>query len=89
MPRVYLSQAERDKAREKARDERRRQKLDEMIRGKMQVKGITQADLGEKLEITQQAVGKKIRVRTYKYTDLMVIFRVLEFTDEEILEVMR
>ena len=64
--------------------------LSAAIIGKMKVgKKITQKDLGEKLGITQQACGKKIERCQFTLDDLMTVFTVLEFRDDEILYYMR
>lgn len=60
------------------------------IVGKMKAeKKMTQKDLGKKLGITQQACGKKIKRCQFTLDDLMTVFAVLEFRDDEILYYMK
>ena len=82
MPKVYLSQAERDAA----RDERRRKKMIEMIYGKMGAQHIKLGQLGIG---TRQAAYAKLRDERMRYEDLVQVFYVQHWTDEEILKVMK
>ena len=64
------------------------------ISGKMSLKDMTQEDLGNALGITQEGFfarlkGLKQGKDTFKYTDLAIVFKILEATDEEILKFMR
>lgn len=62
--------------------------LKEWIRGRMNTQGKTQAYMGEKLNITQQAFGNRLRKGVFDNTQLYVIFKELEATGEEILRLM-
>lgn len=59
-----------------------------LIRNKMRG-NITQKELGEAFGIGQRAVSTKLDKMNFKYSELVKIFRKLEFTDEEILKCMR
>lgn len=63
--------------------------LSEKISGKMYTMKIRQKEMGELLGITQQAFGKKLEKSKFKYDELLSIFKRLEFTDEEILKMMK
>ncbi|MDE6749900.1 MAG: hypothetical protein K2K21_12690 [Lachnospiraceae bacterium] len=68
------------------------------IYGRMHSKGLKQEDLAKALNITSQAFSSRLNPKTYeknkradpfKYGDLLILFKVLEATDEEILWLMR
>lgn len=59
-----------------------------LIRNKMRG-NVTQKELGEEFGIGQRAVSTKLGNMSFKYSELVKIFRKLEFTDEEILKCMR
>ena len=63
--------------------------LREWMIGKMATLGKTQAYMGEKLNITQQAFGSRLRRGVFDNTQLYVIFKELEATGDEILRLMR
>lgn len=84
MPRVALSPEQ--KKRNKVKD------LTEWIDGRMHSKGLTQEDLAKELNITQEALSNRLNPKTYeknkradpfKYGDLLIIFKLLEATQEE------
>ena len=90
MPRVALS-AEQKKV-YKVKD------LAGWIYGKMHSKGLKQEDLAKELHITQSAFSARLNPKTYeknkradpfKYGELLILFKILEATDEEILRLMR
>lgn len=78
MPKVYLS-----------RHEQFNNKLVSLIYGTMKVKHISQAKIAERLDISQQAFGKKLKKAQFTYWDLFLIFETLEFEDEQILSLLR
>ena len=78
MPKVYLS-----------RHEQFNSKLVSLIYGTMKVKHITQAKIAERLDISQQAFGKKLKKAQFTYWDLFIIFEMLELEDEQILSLLR
>lgn len=59
-----------------------------LIRNKMRG-NITQKELGEEFGIGQRAVSTKLGNMSFKYSELVTIFKKLNFTDEEILKCMR
>ena len=60
-----------------------------LIYGTMKVKRLTQTYMADKLGITQQAFGKKLKKAQFTYLELITVFKVLELPDEKILSVMR
>ena len=78
MPKVYLTKQDEYSNR-----------LVTLIYGTMKVKHISQASMADVLEISQQAFGKKLKNKQFTYWDLFRIFQVLEFTDEQIVNLMR
>ena len=78
MPKVYLS-----------RHQQFNNKLVSLIYGTMKVKHISQAKVAERLDISQQAFGKKLKRAQFTYWDLFQIFEMLEIDDEQILSLMR
>ena len=60
-----------------------------LIYGTMKVKRLTQTYMADKLGITQQAFGKKLKKAQFSYLELITVFKVLELPDEKILSVMR
>ena len=59
------------------------------IIGKLRKRKMTQSQLGKALGVTQGAVSIKLNQDSYSMDDLMIIFDVLEYTDEEILRFLR
>lgn len=64
------------------------------IRGKMDLLGMNQTELGELLGIGQQAAGQRLiglkqGKDTLKHNDLAIIFQKFEATDAEILKFMK
>ena len=51
-------------------------------------KKLKQTDLAEMTGIAQQNLSKKFMNNSFKYEDLIKIFKALELTDEQILRVM-
>ena len=83
MPPVYLG-TNGDK-------EKRRKKFRESIQGKMGEKDTryNQCTLGAEFDITQPAMGKKIEKLQFSYEELVKIFKLLKFSDDEILKAMK
>ena len=84
MPRVALTSEQRK--RYKVKD------LTGWIVGKMHSKGLNQEDMAKALNITQEALSTRLNPKTYekneradpfKYGDLLIVFKVLEATQEE------
>lgn len=59
------------------------------IYGTMKVKRITQRQIADVLDISQQAFGKKLKNGQFTFWDLVTIFETLGFEDEQILSLMR
>lgn len=59
-----------------------------LIRNKMRG-NVTQKELGEEFGLGQRAVSTKLGNMSFKYSELVTIFKKLNFTDEEILKCMR
>lgn len=90
MPRVALSLEQRK--RNKIKD------LTEWIDGRMHSMGLEQEDVARELNISQEALSARLNPKTYaknkradpfKYGDLLVLFKLLDASDEEILRLMR
>ena len=63
--------------------------LSKWIHIRMKESGIRQWQMGEALNITQSAFSYKLRENMFTYKDLLVIFKMLGATDEEILKIMK
>ena len=59
------------------------------IVGLMFRKGISQTKLARELGITQGGLHYKLFNNSFTYKDLLIIFRQLELTDEEIVRLMK
>lgn len=62
--------------------------LREWMKGRMDSLGKNQKYMGEKLNISQQAFGRRYRIGKFDNTQLYVIFKELEATGDEILRLM-
>lgn len=71
------------------RTERKKEEFRKWIRGKRSAEGVTLEKLGKEMGISQQAAGAKLRKSQYSLEDLLVLFRSVNATDEEILEMMK
>lgn len=78
MPRVYIT-----------KQQQMNNKLVSLIYGTMKVQHVTQRQMADKLGISQQAFGKKLKNCQFSYEDLVTIFEVLDMPDEDILSVLR
>ena len=58
--------------------------LREWMKGRMDTLGKNQAYMGEKLSMSQQSFGKRLRNGNFNNVQLYVIFKELEATDEKI-----
>ena len=61
----------------------------EWMKGRMDTLGKNQAYMGEKLSMSQQSFGKRLRNGNFNNVQLYVIFKELEATDEKILQLMK
>lgn len=62
--------------------------------GKCRMQEVTQEDLAEALDLTQSAISRKTQVKgnnqtKLTYRDLLILFKELNATDEEILSLMK
>jgi transcriptional regulator with XRE-family HTH domain len=83
MPKVFASPCERKVAAFRS-----------WYRGKRAEKNVTQTDLARELDLAQASVSAKLQVKgnnqtKITYEDLLILFRVVDATDEEILRFMR
>lgn len=69
-------------------DTRSVNELWEKIDGKRKRKGIRLSDLGEMLGMTGQNLGKKIKSGNFDYLELIKLFKILDFSQEEIIALM-
>ena len=60
-----------------------------LIYGTMKIQNVTQKQIADRLYISQPAFNRKLKRKKLTFEDLVVIFEMLEFTDEQILSVMR
>ena len=63
--------------------------LSEFIIGRMRTLGLTQAQMGKEINISQQAFGHRLQNSLFSYEELLVLFKKLNATDEEILRLMK
>ncbi len=63
--------------------------LREWMLGRMDTLGKNQEYMGKKLNITQQAFGRRLREGHFDNVQLYVIFKELEATDDKILQLMK
>lgn len=73
MPKTYITQEQRQQA-----------KMSAWIYGQMKIQHITQAELAEKMGITQQGLSKKIRNHTFSYSDVLLFVKVFEPDQKEL-----
>ena len=78
MPKVYIT-----------KQDQLNNRLVTLIYGTMKVKKVTQTQMADKLDISQQAFGKKLKNKQFTFSDLVTIFTELEISDADILSVMR
>lgn len=69
--------------------ERKKDELRRLITGRRKAEGINLCMLGKKLGCSGPGAGYKINNGSMDYTDLILTFKEIGATDEEILRVMR
>ena len=69
--------------------ERKKNALSRWIKGKKAVENVTNVMLGAELGMTGQAVGQKNKKSQYDFGELLILFKELKATDEEILRLMK
>ena len=78
MPKVYLT-----------KQDKLNNELVALIYGNMKVKHVTQKQIADRLLISQPAFNGKLKRKKLTFEDLVTVFEILEFTDDQILSVMR
>jgi transcriptional regulator with XRE-family HTH domain len=73
MPRVYLSEKDRLSAR-----------LSSWVYGEMKVKKIPQRELADAMGVSQQALSRKLKSRSFSFADFLAIVKVLEPDEKEL-----
>ena len=73
MPRVYLSE-----------QQRLNDRLARWLVGEMKLQGISQRQLAESRGVTQQALSKKIKSRSFDFEDVCCFIRVLKPEIDEV-----
>lgn len=73
MPRVYLSEKDRLSAR-----------LSSWVYGELKVKGIPQRKLADAMGVSQQALSRKLKSRSFSFADFLAIVKVLEPDDKDL-----
>ncbi len=61
----------------------------EWVVGRMKKIGLTQAQMGEKIGLSQSAFCQKLRQNKFTLSDAMTILKELQATDEEILRLVK
>ena len=69
--------------------ERKKLALSKWIKGKKAMEDVTNAMIGSKLGMTGQAVGQKNNKGKYEFAELVILFKELKATDEDILQLMK
>ncbi len=77
MPRIYQN-----------KEKYMKKDTENLIRNKMRG-NITQKEMGEEFGVGQRAVSAKLESMNFKYSELVKVFKMLDFSDEEILKCMR
>ena len=78
MPKVYLT-----------KQDKLNNDLVALIYGMMKIRHVTQKQIADRLYISQPAFYGKLKRKKLTFEDLVTIFEMLDFTDEQILSVMR
>ena len=69
--------------------ERKKLEFTKWIRGKCAAERIRHRQLAEKWHIAQPTATNRVNSGEIKYSDLVILFKVLDATDEEILRMMK
>jgi len=73
MPKVYLSE-----------NDRLSERLVSWVYGEMKIKKISQRQMADEMEISQQAFSQKLKNHSFSFTDFLTIVRVLKPDTQEI-----
>lgn len=63
--------------------------LSEFITGRMKTQKLTQAQMGQEINLSQPAFNNRLKKGFFSYPELLTILKVLNATDEEILRLMK
>lgn len=77
MPKVYITQEQRD-----------REKLKKVIRGRMSYRGIKQKEVADQLHTTQQNISHKLNNGNITLMEFISLHRIIGFTDTDINELL-
>lgn len=69
--------------------ERKKATFAKWIKTKKAAEDVTNGMIGTKLGMTGQAVGQKNKKSQYEFSELLILFRELKASDEEILQLMK
>lgn len=69
--------------------ERKKEQFRRMLRAKKAVEKISDYKIADLIGVSQPAVVCKNKKAQYNYEDLVLLFDALQYTDEEILKVMK
>jgi len=75
MPKVYLN--ERD---------RLCSKLSRYVYGEMRIRRITQKEMAEKMNITQQSLSRKLKRESFDFSDFLFFVKEFEPSQKELLD---
>lgn len=70
-------------------EDRLKQTLTEFIVGRMKILHIKQKDLADEFDVNRPAISKRISNCTWTYYDLVKLFRILNATNEDIINLMK
>lgn len=59
------------------------------VKGQIMRKKLSQEYVADEMGITQQALSRKIRENSFKYIDLLLLFKALKVEDREIIKLMK
>lgn len=63
--------------------------IGKFINGYRVFRNMTQGELADMVDMSQQNLSRKIRNNSFTYVDLIRIFKALKLSDEDILKVMK
>jgi len=67
----------------------KKREIGKMIEGYRKMRDMKQVELATACNMSQQNYSRKVKSNQFKYIDLLRIFKALELTDTEILELMK
>lgn len=75
MPKVYLSEKDRLCS-----------KLSRYVYGEMRIRRITQKEMAEKMNITQQSLSRKLKEESFDFSDFLFFVKEFEPSQKELLD---